>query len=66
MPSSTWRQVVHTQGVKISRDPSESGRTKRKEVSVNNSKTRAAKVKAQEEYTKANRSEVLEQTSGTS
>ncbi|KAH3789061.1 hypothetical protein DPMN_167229 [Dreissena polymorpha] len=57
MSRSTGLQVLHPQGVDISRDASESCRKTRKEGKyVNNSRTRAAKVKAKEEKNEANRS----------
>ncbi|KAH3788971.1 hypothetical protein DPMN_167137 [Dreissena polymorpha] len=57
MSRSTGPQVLHPQEVDISRDASESCRKTRKEgKNVNNSRTRAAKVKAKEEKTEVNRS----------
>ncbi|KAH3876504.1 hypothetical protein DPMN_000349 [Dreissena polymorpha] len=56
MPRSTRLPVVHPHRVDISRDASERCGKTRKKARINNSRTQAAKLKTQEEYTEANRS----------
>ena len=53
MPKSIGLQVVHPLREDISRGASEKWRKSRKRASVNNRRTRAAKVKANAEYNKA-------------